>query len=175
MGDGVLDSTSVFLDVDLLATGDDNAHAEGAVAAGEGGGVAGRAGAELLDVLGAVGGGGLVEPDGLAGGLDGEVVDGRGGAGRGEAEVLGRGAGEEAGEGDDGGGGLHFEWWIGVGFGLVWLCWLIGLSEGFVGWGEGSNVLIPSSTWLLLVLGFLSVDEEGTSSYPALCAMVIAQ
>jgi len=42
-------------------------------------------------------------------------VDGRGRACRGEAEVLSGSSREEAGEGDDGGGGLHFEWWFGVG------------------------------------------------------------
>jgi hypothetical protein len=116
VGDGVLDGTGVGLDVDLLATGDDNAHAEGALTAGEGGEVAGGAGAELLDVLGAVGGGGLVKPDGLAGGGQGLVVDGGGRAGGSEAEVLGRGGGEEAGEGGDGGGGLH----VGGCVGVVW-------------------------------------------------------
>lgn len=114
VGDGVLDGTSLAVDVDLLAARDDDAEAEGVLAAGESGAVAGRAGADVLDVLGAVGGGLLVEPDGLAGGGDGLVVDGGGRAGGGEAEVLSGSSGEEAGEGSDGEGGLHFVWWFGV-------------------------------------------------------------
>ena len=114
VGDGVLDLTGGGLDVDFLATGDDDAHAEGVLAAGKSGEVAGRAGTESLDVLGAVGGGGLVEPDGLARGGEGLVVDGRGRAGGGQAEVLSRGGRDEASDGGEGGGGLH------VG-GCVWL------------------------------------------------------
>jgi hypothetical protein len=102
--DGVLDGTGVGLDVDLLAAGDDNAHAETAFTAAEGGVVAGRAG---LNVLGAVGGGGLAEPDGLARGSEALVVDGRGRAGGGQAEVLRRSGRDEASDGGEGGGGLH--------------------------------------------------------------------
>jgi hypothetical protein len=105
--DGVLDSTSLGVDVDLLAAGDAGSHAESVVAAGKVGGVAGRAAAEFLDVGRAVGGCGLVEPEGLVGGRDGSVVDGRGGADREEAEVLGGGGEEEGVEGGDGGEGLH--------------------------------------------------------------------
>ena len=54
VGNGVLDGTSVGLDVNLLAARDDGAHAKGVVAAGEDGGVAGRAAADVLDVLWAV-------------------------------------------------------------------------------------------------------------------------
>jgi hypothetical protein len=108
VGDGVLDSAGVGVDVDLLAARDDGAHSEGVVAAGEVGGVAGRAGArDLSDVGRAVRGRGLVEPKGVVGGRDGLVVDGRGGADREEAEVLRRGAKEEGVEGGDGGEGLH--------------------------------------------------------------------
>jgi hypothetical protein len=81
VGDGVLDSTGLGVDVDLLAARDDGAHSEGVVAAGEVGVVAGRAGAgDLGDVGRAVRGRGLVEPEGVVGGRDGLVVDGRGGA-----------------------------------------------------------------------------------------------
>jgi hypothetical protein len=107
--DGVLDSTSLGVDVDLLAAGDAGSHAESVVAAGKVGGVAGRAAAEFLDVGRAVGGCGLVEPEGLVGGRDGSVVDGRGGADREEAEVLGGGGEEEGVEGGDGGEGLHVD------------------------------------------------------------------
>jgi hypothetical protein len=69
VGDRVLDGASLGVDVHLLAAGDDGAHSEAVVAAGEVGGVAGRAGAgDRLDVRGAVGGCGLVEPEGLVGG-----------------------------------------------------------------------------------------------------------
>ena len=69
VGDGVLDRAGLGVDVHLLAAGDDGAHSEAVVAAGEVGGVAGRAGAgDRLDVRGAVGGCGLVEPEGLVGG-----------------------------------------------------------------------------------------------------------
>jgi hypothetical protein len=107
VGNGVLDSTGLGVDVHLLAAGDDGSHSEGVVAAGEVGGVAGRAAADVLDVRRAVGGCGLVEPEGLVGGGDGLVVDWRGGARGDEAEVLGRGGEEEGVEGGDGGKGLH--------------------------------------------------------------------
>lgn len=107
VSDGVSNSTGLGVDVDLLAAGDAGSHAEGVVAAGEVGAVAGRAAAEFLDVGRAVGGCGLVEPEGLVGGRDGSVVDGRGGADREEAEVLGGGGEEEGVEGGDGGEGLH--------------------------------------------------------------------
>ena len=87
-----------------------SAHRKPVLAASENSGVAGRAAADVLDVVGAVGSGLLVEPDRVARGRDALVVDGRGGAGRGEAEVLGGSSREEAGEGGDGEGGLHFEW-----------------------------------------------------------------
>ena len=69
VGNRVLDRAGLGVDVHLLAAGDDGAHSEAVVAAGEVGGVAGRAGTcDRLDVRGAVGGCGLVEPEGLVGG-----------------------------------------------------------------------------------------------------------
>ena len=115
VGLGVLDGTGVGVDVDLLATWDNHTHRKGVLAASESSGVAGGAAANVLDVVGAVGGGLLIEPDGVARGRDGLVVDGRGGAGRGEAEVLSGSSREEAGEGSEGEGGLHCEWWLWVG------------------------------------------------------------
>ena len=117
--DRVLDSAGLGIDVDLLAARDNGAHSEGVVAASEVGVVAGRAGtADLSDVGRAVGGCGLVEPEGLVGGRDALVVDGRGGADGEEAKVLGRGGEEEGVEGGDGGEGLH----VGGGLDLVVEC-----------------------------------------------------
>jgi hypothetical protein len=124
VGLGVLEGTGVGLNVDLLASRYDHTHREGVLAASESGEVAGRACADILDALGAEGGGLLVEPDGLTGSGDSLVVDGRGRSGGGEAEVLSGSSREEAGEGSDGEGGLHFELCFGVWSGLEWLCWL---------------------------------------------------
>jgi len=63
--DGVFHGARLGVDVHLLAAGDHGSHSEGVVAAGEVGGVSGGAGACGLDVRGAVGGCGFVEPEGL--------------------------------------------------------------------------------------------------------------
>ena len=171
MGLGVLDGTGVGVDVDLLATRHNDAHGKSVLAASESSGVAGGAAANVLDVLGAVGGGLLVKPDGVARSRDGLVVDGRSGAGRGEAEVLSRGSGKEAGEGSDGEGGLHFEWWFGFGVvwrgcvGWNWSCWsvlmCVGLNEEVSRRIEGLDILIPSCTWLLLFTHPLGCMRKG--------------
>ena len=72
-----------------------------------------------------------------------------------------------------------------VGVGLILLigiektCWIVlmcaGLSEGLMGWMEGFDILIPAYTWLLLIHASTGLYAEGTSPYPASCAMVIGQ
>jgi hypothetical protein len=88
VGNSVLDSARLALDVHLLTTRNESTHTEGAGPAEEVGGVAGWAASDLFYARRAKRSGGLVKPEGLVGGRKVLVMDGGARSERDEAEVF---------------------------------------------------------------------------------------